>query len=62
MSLELSPEAFRQLGYQVIDILAEQLASFEDGPARRALTDSQRQQLIEQPLPETPQSPADLIQ
>jgi glutamate/tyrosine decarboxylase-like PLP-dependent enzyme len=62
MSLDLSPEEFRQLGYRAVDLLAEQLASIPTGPARRMLTEAQRQALMHQPLPEEPQPPQALIE
>jgi aromatic-L-amino-acid decarboxylase len=62
MSLELSPEEFRQIGYRAVDILAEQLASIPAGPARGTLNEAQREALMRQPLPDTPQSPQALIE
>lgn len=62
MSLDLSPEEFRQLGYRAVDILTEQLASIPDGPVRRMFTERQRQALMQQPLPDTPQNPQALIE
>ena len=62
MTLDLSPEEFRQLGYRAVDLLAEQLASIPDGPTRRMLTEEQRQALMRQPLPNEPQSPQTLIE
>lgn len=57
MPLDLSPEVFRQLGYRVIDILTEDLASIPDAPARRPISDELRESLIHQPLPEAPSDP-----
>jgi aromatic-L-amino-acid decarboxylase len=62
MTLDLSPEEFRQLGYHAVDLLADQLANIPDGPTRRMLTEDQRQALMQQPLPQGPQSPQTLIE
>ncbi len=62
MTLEMSPEEFRQLGYRVVDLLAEQLATVADSPARQPLTETQRQQLLHQPLPQQPGPPESLIE
>lgn len=62
MTLDMSPEEFRQLGYRAVDLLAEQLASVPNGPARRMLTEEQRQALMYQPLPEQAHSPEALIE
>src|ERR1041385_39303 len=60
--LNLTPEQFRELGYRAVDIIAEQLRSLPDAPARRAVPDELRQQFLEQPLPTDGQSPADLLE
>ena len=60
--IDLSPEAFRTLGYQAIDLLAEQLASLHDAPARRAVPDSLREHLMHAPLPEQGHAPEKLLQ
>ncbi len=62
MTLELSSDEFRRLGYRVVDMLTEQLASVTDGPTRRPLTDAQRQQIMQQPLPQGPADPQALIE
>ncbi|MBC7870625.1 MAG: aminotransferase class V-fold PLP-dependent enzyme [Chitinophagaceae bacterium] len=64
MTLELSPEEFRKLGYRAIDALAEQLAAFSqpESPARRPVPDDVRQRIFNQVLPEEGQSPEALLE
>lgn len=59
--LDLSPEAFRELGYRAVDILAEQLATLRKAPVRQPITDSLRQELMNQPLPERGRDPSELL-
>ncbi|MCB9455248.1 MAG: aminotransferase class V-fold PLP-dependent enzyme [Anaerolineaceae bacterium] len=59
--IDLSPDEFRQLGYQAIDLLAEQLAAVRDLPARQPIAADLRGRLLEQPLPETESDPAALL-
>jgi glutamate/tyrosine decarboxylase-like PLP-dependent enzyme len=61
MSLDLSPDQFRILGYQAIDLLAEQLAAVRDTPARRALPEELRAGLLGQPLPEAGCAPEEVL-
>lgn len=60
--IDLSPEAFRQLGYRAIDILADQLANIRDLPTRQPVPDPLRDQFLHQPLPETGTKPAQLLE
>jgi aromatic-L-amino-acid/L-tryptophan decarboxylase len=62
MMLDLSPEQFRELGYRAVDMLAEQLSAVPNAPTRRAMPDEVREQLMSQPLPETGQDPAAVLQ
>lgn len=59
--IDLSPDEFRQLGYQAIDMLAEQLAAVRGLPARQPVPADLRGRLLEQPLPETESDPAALL-
>ncbi len=59
--IDLSPDEFRQLGYQAIDQLAEQLAAVRDLPTRQPVPDDLRQRILGQPLPETESDPAELL-
>jgi glutamate/tyrosine decarboxylase-like PLP-dependent enzyme len=60
--IDLSPDAFRELGYRAIDLIAEQLAAIPDAPVRRAMPDELRQQILGQPLPKVAQSPTVLLE
>ena len=51
--IDLSPEEFRTLAYRAVDLIAERLSGLEGGPARRVVPDALRQQLLNQPLPES---------
>src|SRR5438876_12709 len=60
--LDLSPEQFRELGYRVVDILAEQLAAIRDTPTRCPVPDDLREQIMNQPLPVEPRDPSELLE
>lgn len=60
--VDLTPEAFRTLGYQVVDLLANQMATLPDGPCRRPVPDEVRDALLEQPLPLEPQASTDILE
>lgn len=62
MTIDLSPEEFRQLGYKAIDLIAAQLASVEQRPVRQPVPAALRDQLMHQPLAEEPTDPAALIE
>lgn len=59
--IDLDPEEFRRLGYRAIDLLAAHLAGLPSGPARPPLPDEVRRRLAEQPLPEGPTGPDELL-
>jgi glutamate/tyrosine decarboxylase-like PLP-dependent enzyme len=60
--LDLTPEEFRELGYHAIDLLAANLASLPDAPARQPMSAHRRQQIMEQPLPTDGKDPAAILQ
>lgn len=60
--IDLSPEEFRQLGYQAIDMISERLAAMQDAPVRQPVPPELRDQLMHQPLPETGINPAALLE
>ncbi len=60
--IDLSPEAFRTLGYRAVDLIADQLAAIPDAPVRRAMSDELRQQILSQPLPKEAQDPMALLE
>jgi len=63
MTIDLSPEQFRELGYRAVDILASQLADVQsaDSPVRRTFPPELRAQLLEQPLPESSKDAGELL-
>ena len=62
--LEMSPESFRKLGYRAIDLIAENLERLQsrEEPARRAVPEVLREELLHAPLPQTGSDPADLLE
>ena len=60
--IDLSPEEFRQLGYQAIDLIASRLATNAVAPVRRPVPDDIRERLMHAPLPETGIDPAALLE
>src|SRR5262249_30710331 len=52
MSIDLSPEEFRRLGYRAVDALAEHFASFADRPARSPGPDAIRHHLMDRDVPQ----------
>lgn len=63
-TLELTPEQFRQLGYQAVDLIAANLERLQtrQEPARRPVPADLREQLLTQPLPQTGSEPAELLE
>lgn len=59
--LDLSPDEFRQLGYQVIDMIAQRLAVNADAPVRQPVPPDVRDELMRQPIPQEGSDPADLL-
>ena len=61
--LEMTPAEFRRLGYQAVDMIADELVRLQNRsiPARQAVPDDLRKQLLNQPLPEEGESPDILL-
>jgi glutamate/tyrosine decarboxylase-like PLP-dependent enzyme len=59
--IDLSPEAFRALGYQAVDMIAEQLAAQAQLPVRQPVPQDVCDHLMHQPLPETGSNPATIL-
>src|SRR5262245_51328080 len=59
--IDLSPDEFRQLGYQAIDLLAGQMAAIRDLPTRQTVPEDLKQRFLHQPLPESETEPSDLL-
>lgn len=51
--IDMSPEEFTRLGYQVIDMLAAGMRQNADQPVRQPVPDAVRDALMHHPLPET---------
>ncbi|MEM8535971.1 MAG: pyridoxal-dependent decarboxylase, partial [Chloroflexota bacterium] len=60
--VDLTPEAFRTLGYQAIDLLADHMTTLPDTPCRQPVPDDIRAALLEQPLPLEPQTSTDILE
>ncbi len=62
--LEMSPEEFRKLGYRAIDLIAANLERLQtrQEPARRAVPQDLREELLHAPLPQNGSDPAGLIE
>jgi len=52
MSIEMSPEQFRALGYRAVDLIAAQLAGVNEAPVRQPVPEALREALMAQPLPQ----------
>jgi aromatic-L-amino-acid/L-tryptophan decarboxylase len=48
----LSPQEFRRLGYQAVDLAVQDLATLTDGPVYKPMKQEERDLIREQPLPE----------
>jgi aromatic-L-amino-acid decarboxylase len=62
VNLSLDPEAFRQLGYRVVDALAERYAGLPEAPAARAATRSEMEALLREPPPEQGSDPEQVLE
>ncbi|MFN8376318.1 MAG: pyridoxal-dependent decarboxylase [Anaerolineae bacterium] len=62
MTIDLSPEEFRALGHQVVDLLAERLGNMREMPTRQPVPLALREALMHEPLPADGSDPAQLIQ
>ena len=62
MTIDLSPEEFRRLGYAMIDAIATQLAAINDAPVRRPVPADLRETLMHSPIPQTGNDPAAILQ
>lgn len=63
ITLEMTPQQFRQLGYQAVDLIAANLERLQarQEPARRSVPADLRDQLLQQPLPHSGSEPAELL-
>lgn len=56
-SLDLTPDEFRDLGYRTIDMIAEYFDGLDDRPVFPRTSQSEVEQVFEEPLPEAGQDP-----
>src|SRR5690606_32131539 len=59
---DLSPEAFRDLGYQVVDMIADYLGSIRDVPVFPRATAEDVAQGFDEPLPDDGQDPQAVVE
>ncbi len=59
--IDLSPEAFRALGYQAVDLIAERLAALPYMPVRQPVPAALRDHLMHDPLPAEAAEPSALL-
>src|SRR3990172_6445491 len=57
VDLDMEPEAFRKLGYRVIDSIADYYRAIRDVPVFPGRTSREVAELFEEPLPEKGQAP-----
>ena len=50
--IDLSPETFRALGYQAVDMIVERLTALPYTPVRQPVPPEVREQLMHSPLPD----------
>lgn len=60
-SLDLNPEDFKQLGYKVIDMIADYYASINNLPVFPGSTSTEVEKVFEEPLPERAQHPDHIL-
>lgn len=60
-SLDMTPEDFKQLGYRVIDMIADYYASIGSLPVFPGSTSTEVEKVFEEPLPVRAQHPDDII-
>jgi glutamate/tyrosine decarboxylase-like PLP-dependent enzyme len=62
VNLGLDPEAFRRLGYRVVDALAERYAGLPDAPVARVATRSEMEAMLREPPPEQGSDPEQVLE
>src|SRR5664279_2218307 len=61
LMIDLTPESFRALGYQAVDLIAERLAALPALPVRQPVSLDLRDQLMHMPLPNEGIDPTELL-
>src|SRR4051794_3195131 len=59
--IDLSPEEFRALGYQAVDMIVERLTAQAELPVRQPVPAETRERLMHSPLPTEGTDPAQLL-
>ena len=59
--IDLSPEAFRALGYQAVDMIVDRLTAQAELPVRQPMPADTRNRLMHSPLPTSGADPAELL-
>lgn len=59
--VDLSPEEFRRLGYQAVDMIAKQLAELRESPVRQPVPAELRERLMTQDFSQPVATPDDLL-
>lgn len=59
--IDLSPESFRTLGYQAVDLIVERLSAQAELPVRQPVPTDLRDQLMHSPLPIEGSDPVDIL-
>ena len=59
--IDLSPETFRALGYQAVDLIVERLTALPALPVRQPVPYEVREQLMHSPIPTEGSDPVDLL-
>jgi aromatic-L-amino-acid/L-tryptophan decarboxylase len=62
MNVDLSPEEFRRLAYQAVDLIVAQLEQVREQPVRQPVPEPLRAALMNQPLPREGAAPEALIE
>lgn len=60
-SLDPSADAMRALGYQLVDQMVDHLTSLRDQPVARRGSFEEFQAVVDEPLPQSPDNPADCL-
>src|SRR5436190_18582099 len=59
--IDLSPDEFRKLGYQAIDLIVEQLSNIQTSKVRQPVPDDLKNQLMFTPFPQDRTDPTEVL-
>jgi aromatic-L-amino-acid/L-tryptophan decarboxylase len=60
-AVRLSESEFRRLGYQAVDMAAKYFAELPEGPVFQRMHESERQALLNMPMPAVPLEPGEIL-